>query len=208
MTHFRGLRTELCPNCKKLSPHKTLYVRIDSHRRSKRLRLFRVCTACNALNHVVQPTYNLGLVPPELPSPLVTNIVDALRSGPLDFDGLIQSLRRHSVGIRHVFKSDVAMAMEYLKRLGVVSNQVEDLTERTLAELRSRPSCGRHLGPCPAEANEGIARKSLVSLYVQRRLQAEGGDGSHVGQLRLSQVGVLCVQCEYYRIEMGSITRP
>lgn len=209
MTHSRGLRTELCPDCKKIAPHKTLYVKIESHRRSKWFRLFRVCTGCNALNHVVLPTYKLESVPSELPSPFVMSIVDVLRGGPLDFDGLIQSLRLRRVGVRHIFKPDVAMAMEYLKRHGVVAERVDDLTERILAELRARPSQGKHLGPCPAEAGQRIVRKSLISMYAQHRLEMEASDGGkHVGQLRLSPVGVLCIQCGYHHIDFGSIAGP
>jgi len=52
-----------------------------------------------------------------------------------------------------------------------------------------------------------IVRKSLISLYTHHGLELETGEGGkHVGQLRLSPVGVLCVQCGYHRIALGSIT--
>ena len=153
-------------------------------------------------------TYTLESVAAEPLSPFVGSGVDALRFGPLDFDELIHRLRLHRVGIRHVFKPDVAMAMEYLKKLGVVSEQVDDLTEKTLAELRARPVRGRHLRPCPSEASQGIVRKGLVSLYAQYRLESGDYDGRiRTSRLRFSPAGVLCIYCGYHRVDSKSIAK-
>ncbi len=209
MAKFRGLRTKLCPNCGRIAAHKTLYVKTESGGRSKWFRLFWACTACNALNHVVLPTYKLESVPSELPSPFVTSIVNAMKDGPLNFDELIQSLRRHCEGVRHVFNPDVALAFEYLKRHGIVTEEIDDLTERILAELRARSSESRHLGPCPAEMNQGVVRKSLVSVYSQGWVDFEGGDkGTPARRKRFAPVGALCLQCGYHNIDPRLIAKP
>jgi len=84
---------------------------------------------------------------------------------------------------------------------------MEDLTDRTMAELRNREASSRHLGQCPAEAGRGVVTKGLVSVYAQRRQKVEEGDEpARTGWLRLTPVGVLCVSCGYNHINPVLIT--
>lgn len=209
MPKFLGLRTRLCPNCREITAHKTLYVKTETNSKSRWLRIFWACTGCNALNHVVLPTYRLESVPSELPSPLVTCVVEALKERSQDLDELIQSLRGHCPGVRHVFNSEVVLVLEYLKGRGVVAEQKDDVTERTLAELRARATLSSRLGHCPEEAKRGIVTKCLVSVYAQRRLEEKVGDReTRTSQLKLAPVGVLCIRCGYRSIDPSLIAKP
>ncbi|MDG7024690.1 MAG: hypothetical protein JRN45_09260 [Nitrososphaerota archaeon] len=208
MSKFLGLRTRLCPNCREIVAHKTLYVKTETNGRSRWPRIFWACTRCNTLNHVILPTYRLESVPSELPSPLVTGVVEALRGRPLDFDELIQTLRGHCPGVRHVFNSEVALALEFLERRGIVAEQAEDVTERTLGELRAKSAASSRLGLCPAEAERGSVKKGVVSVYAQHRQVAKASEGNHVGRLKLSPVGVLCIRCGYSRLDPALVAKP
>ena len=148
------------------------------------------------------PVCRLEYVPLELPSPLVACVVEALKQGPKDVDELVRALKGNCPGVRHIFTSEVRLALEYLERLGAASEQPDDRTERTLEELRARRATSSHLGLCPAEAEKGIEAKGLVSVYAQRRQKVNRGDEpTNTGKLRLAPVGVLCVACGYNRID-------
>lgn len=197
-----GLWTRLCPKCQVIEAHRTLYIKTESHGKSKWHRIFWVCTACGSLNHVTMPVCRLEYVPLELPSPLVACVVEALKQGPKDVDELVRALKGNCPGVRHIFTSEVRLALEYLERLGAASEQPDDRTERTLEELRARRATSSHLGLCPAEAEKGIEAKGLVSVYAQRRQKVNRGDEpTNTGKLRLAPVGVLCVACGYNRID-------
>ena len=122
MGNLRGLRTRLCPKCQEITPHRTLYVRSTSNGKRRWFQLFWACAKCGSLNHIVLPAYRLERASSQLPSALAVAVVNALEEGPLDFDELITSLRRrHPAGVRHVFNSEVALAIEFLKGQGVVA---------------------------------------------------------------------------------------
>ena len=198
--------TRLCPNCGKIQQHKTLYVKTELNGKSKWLRIFWACTACNSLNHVVLPIYRLASVPSESPSPLVACVVNALKQGPRSLDQVVQALRGNCPGVRHVFTSEVRLALEYLKGRRIVTEWMEDLTERTIAEVRTKPASSNHLGPCPAEADRGVVMKGLVSVYAQHRQAMGGGDEpTRTGRLRFTPVGVLCISCGYHRIDSALV---
>ncbi len=73
----RGLRTRLCPKCRKVTPHRTLYAKIDTGGRCRWFQLYWICTICQSLNPVVLPCYKLLTAPPSLPSALANNVVEA-----------------------------------------------------------------------------------------------------------------------------------
>jgi hypothetical protein len=207
MTRPRGLNNRLCPKCKAIAPHRTLYVRTTIDGKIKWFRLFWACTGCSSLNHVVVPKYTLASVPPTLPSAFVASIVDTLRGGPLDFDELILRLRKHCAGVRHVFNPDVTLAMEYLKGHGIVTEQIEDLTERNLSEIRARTAGSTRLGFCPVEEGSETRVRSLITMYSQRwpQTNAHGNPASH---REYSAYGVLCLSCLYYRLDVGLTSKP
>jgi len=191
----------LCPTCRMVVAHRTLYARTESEGRTRWLRLFWACTECRRLNHVIVPAYMLQRVPGELPTPLATAVAAALRERPLDFDELVMTLRRGCPGVRHVFNSDVGMVLEYFAGRGIVAGEMEDVTERSLAELRAKTSDSKHLGQCPAETNPGFNGKSLISVYSQRRIEATDGRPVASQQSRFTPAGVLCLRCGYHRID-------
>ncbi|MDG7016370.1 MAG: hypothetical protein JRM82_03240 [Nitrososphaerota archaeon] len=195
MDNVRGLRTRLCPKCGEITPHRTLYAKTESGGRSRWFQLFWACTKCNSLNHVLLPRHRLERASSPLPSALAVAVVKALEERPLDIDELIMSLRQRRVPeVRHVFNSEVAMAIEFLKGRGVVAEETRDCTERVLESLRVRSVGSKHLGACPAESNLGVPRRALVSLYAQRQTGAAHG-------MRLVPAGVLCLHCQYHRID-------
>jgi hypothetical protein len=204
-----GLWTRLCPNCKVIHAHRTLYIKTECHGKSKWYRIFWACTACNSLNHVTLPVYRLEAVPLELPTPLAVCTVKVLKRGPKSLDQLVQALRGNCEGVSHVFTSDVKMVLEYLKGQGEVTEEMDDLTDRTIEELRNRKASSRHLGECPAEAGRGAMTKGLVSVYAQRRQEVEDGDEpKHAGRLKLTPIGLLCVACGYHRIDPTLLANP
>ncbi|MDG6919665.1 MAG: hypothetical protein JRN62_09580, partial [Nitrososphaerota archaeon] len=83
----------------------------------------------------------------------------------------------------HVFKSEVKMALEYLKANGTVAEALRDATEMAFEALR-----GRRLGSCPKDA-----QRTLVTLYVQKRAQDHGH--------RFFPAGAFCLSCEYCRLD-------
>ena len=203
-----GLSTRLCPKCQLREAHRTLYVKTESHDKSRWHRIFWACTKCGSLNHVTLPVYKLEYVPFEPPSPLVACAVETLKQGPKNLDELVQAMKGNCPGVRHVFTTDVWIAMEYLKWRGIVSELPNDLTERLLTELRARQGTSNHLRSCPAEAEKGVKAKRLVSVYAQHRLKAnDGAEPTRTGQLRLTPVGVLCISCGYHRIDTAQMTR-
>ena len=207
MGNVRGLRTRLCPRCEETTPHRTLYARTDSGGRTRWLQLFWACTRCGSMNHVLLPRYTLRSASLDLPSNLSVGIVNALQDGPLDFDELVAGMRRRRVsGVRHVFKADAAMTLEFLKGRGVVAEAASDRTERTLDELRARGEPSR-LRPCPRETTLQVAGGSLISLYSQGLAPADRGiEGQAVRQKQLTAIGVLCLRCSYRQFEQGSLT--
>ncbi|MDG7011588.1 MAG: hypothetical protein JRN11_05975 [Nitrososphaerota archaeon] len=191
MGNLRGLRTRLCPKCQETTPHRTLYVRAKSDGKRRWFQLFWACAKCASLNHIVLPAYRLERASSQLPSALAVAVVNALEEEPLDFDELITSLRRrHPADIRHIFNSEVALAVEFLKGQGIVTEESRDCTEKQLAVLRGRSEESNHLGTCPVEA-----KRALISLYAQRQ------EGT-ARETRLVPVGVLCLRCPYQRINL------
>jgi hypothetical protein len=91
MGNVRGLRTRLCPECKEITPHRTLYTKTESGGRTRWFPLFWACAECDALNHVVLPRYRLESVSSRLPSTLTVTVVGALQEAPLDFQELVSS---------------------------------------------------------------------------------------------------------------------
>ena len=199
-----GLSARLCPKCGLREAHRTLYVKTESGGKSKWLRIFWACTKCGSLNHVILPIYRLEFIPLELPSPLVACTVETLQQRPKSLDEVVQGMKGNCRGVRHVFTREVRMALEYLRRRGIVTEQRDDLTERILAEIRARQVSSNHLKLCPAEAEKGVKKKGLVSVYAQHRLRVNEGDGpTHTGKLRLTPLGVLCVSCGYRRMDLA-----
>jgi len=94
MSAVRGLKNRLCPRCRALTPHRTLYAKTESRGKAKWLQLFWACKACNSLNHVVLSSYRTSSPSPPLPSSLAEAVVGALRDHPLDFEELLGRLRR------------------------------------------------------------------------------------------------------------------
>ncbi len=202
MGGIRGLRTRLCPKCKEMTPHRTLYVKTSAAGRTRWFQLFWACEKCGSLNHIVLPSYTLERASSQLPTALATGIVNVLQEGPLDRDELIVLLRKGQMpGVRHVFNSDVAMVLEFLKGRGVVAEEPSDRTVRVLNALRDRSTESTRLEPCPVEHSQGIERRGLVSLYLQRRAASARG-------MRLTPVGVLCPSCQYCRMEMWRYVSP
>lgn len=178
-----------------MTPHRTLYVKTASGGRARWFQLFWACTKCGSLNHIVLPSYRLEHISSQLPTALATGVVNALQEGPLDLDELIMRLRKRLMpDVRHVFNSDVAMVLEFLKGRGVVAEELRDRTAKVLNALRDRTTESTRLGPCPAELSHGIERRGLASLYAQRRAASSEG-------MRLVPIGVLCPSCQYHRIE-------
>lgn len=203
-----GLSTRLCPKCQLREAHRTLYVKTESHDKSRWHRIFWACTKCGSLNHVTLPVYRLEYVPFEPPSPLIACAVETLKQGPKNLDELVQAMKGNCPGVRHVFTTDVRFALEYLKRRGIVSELPNDLTERLLSELRTKQTTSNHLRPCPAEVEKGVETKGLVSVYAQHRLKAnDGNDPTRTHQLRLAPVGVFCISCGYHRIDTAQVTK-
>jgi hypothetical protein len=185
MGTVRGLKNRLCPRCRALTPHRTLYAKTESGGKAKWLQLFWACEACNSLNHVILSSYGTASPSPPLPSSLAEAVVGALRVHQLDFEELLEGLRREGVkGVPHLFNTDLVMVLEFLKRRGIVAEEVVDRTERTLETLKSAAGRSVHLGACPADRSS-----RLVSLY-SKKLQ------------KLVPVGVFCVSCGYHKIEL------
>lgn len=203
MGNVRGLRTRLCPKCNQLTPHRNLYTKTESGGRTRWLQLFWVCSECDSLNHVLLPRYRLESASAQLPSAMAIGVVTALADGSLDFGELVTALKLRRVPeVRHIFSSDVAMALEYLKGRGVVGEEDGDRTERTLDDLRARLANSGHLRKCPIEEQQGFAIKSLISLYFERWISAAGDD--HRGATktrRMVPVGALCLSCGYTSLD-------
>jgi hypothetical protein len=190
MGNIRGLRTRLCPKCNEITPHRTLYVKT----RKEWLQIFWACAKCNSPNHIILPAYRLGSAASPPPSSLAEGIVNILCAGPLDLDELIMTLRKNRpVGVNHVFNSEVVMALEFLKRHGVVKEESSDRTARVLELLRANPRGTGRLGTCP---REGHHARSLVSIYAQK---SKGTTDA----TRLESAGVLCRNCLFVRLNSG-----
>ena len=108
--------------------------------------------------------------------------------------------------MRHVFKSEAAMTLEFLKGRGVVAEEASDRTERTLEDLRARAAESRQLRPCPAETVRRDGGGSLISLYSQTRtIDNRDPEGQVVRQKMLTAVGVLCLRCSYRQFEQDAL---
>ena len=194
MENARGLRTRLCPGCKEITPHRTLYVKAGWGGRQRWLQVFWACEKCGSLNHIILPSYRLQTVSRPLPSALATGVVKALEEGPLDLDELIMRLRKMQMpGVRHVFNSDVAMVLEFLKGRGVIAEEVRDRSAIVLGVLRDRATESTRAGSCPAEHNES-KREAMVTVYAQKWNAVQGN--------RLVRVGLLCLNCQYHEIQV------
>ena len=182
MGNVRGLKNRLCPRCSALTPHRTLYVRTTVEGKRKWMGLFWACEKCHSLNHVILPSYNMGNASVALPSPLAVAIVRVLEHGPLDFNELVADLRLTQPPLPgHVFKTAVALTIEFLRGRGVVVEWPKDFTEEAFGVLRPR-----RFGVCPLES-----KRTLVSLYVQKK-------GGATGQPRFVSAGVYCTSCGYH----------
>ena len=176
------MKNRLCPRCSALTPHRTLYARTTVEGKRKWMGLLWACEKCHSLNHVILPSYSLGSASVALPSPLAVAIVRALEQGPLDFNELVADLRQTQPPLPgHVFKTAVALTLEFLSGRGVVAERPKDCTEDTLEALRPR-----RFGVCPLES-----KRTLVSLYVQKQ------DGA-ASQPRLVSAGAYCTSCGYH----------
>lgn len=192
MKKVRGLTTRLCPKCGTITPHRTLYVKTESGGKTKWSRVFWACCQCSSLNHIVLPLYALRSVPPTLPSSLSMRVVGALKARPMDTDELLRVLRlQHITGVQRIFDLEVGMVLTYLKSNGTLTEGKIDRTLPTLEALKERAQESKHLGYCPPEEEKGTLKRSLISLYSERRL-------SKASRTRVP-VGVLCVNCGYYR---------
>ena len=194
MGNVRGLRTRPCPNCKEITPHRTIYARAATNDRRRWLQVFWACTKCGSLNHIVLPVYTLERASLPLPSALAAAVVNALNREPLDIDELITSLRqKHDAEVSHVFNSEVGLVLEFLKGRGVVVEEAKDCTEKVLESMRVQTAQSKHLGICPAELSPGLPRRSLISLYAQKQSRVTRG-------MRLVPAGAFCLRCQYHRI--------
>ena len=183
MGNVRGLKNRLCPRCSALTPHRTLYSRVTAEGKRRWTGLFWACEKCHSLNHVVLPVYSLGRLSSPLATPLAVAVVKVLDEGPLDFNQLIARLRRKQPPqTGHIFKTAVAIILEFLKGRGIVMEEQGDRTEDILGALRVR-----RLGICPVES-----KKTLVPLYAQK----QGGAAS---QPRFVSAGAYCMRCGYYQ---------
>ena len=182
MGSVRGLKSRRCPRCSVLTPHRTLYTRMTVEGKRKWMGLFWACEKCQSLNHIVVPAYELGQASTTLPTPLAVAIVRTLEQGPLDFNELVTDLRRTQPPLPgHVFKTAVALTLEFLRGRGVVVERPKDCTEEALEALRRR-----RFGVCPLES-----KRTLVSLYVQK----QGGAAS---QPKLVSSGAYCTSCGFH----------
>jgi hypothetical protein len=183
MGNVRGLKNRPCPICGALTPHRTLYARATVGGKRKWMCLFWACEKCHSLNHVSVPAYDLGRASVTLPSPLAVAIVRTLEQGPLDFNELVAGLRRTQPPLPgHVFKTAVALTLEFLKGRGIVVEKPKDCTEDALETLRQKL-----FGVCPLES-----KRTLASLYAQK----QGGATSHP---RFVSAGVYCTSCGYHQ---------
>jgi hypothetical protein len=141
-------------------------------------------------------------MPAETPSVLVNVVVEVLKAGPMDaFQLLAELRRRRSQAVRHIFDSEVEMAIEYLKSRGAVAEETIDRTALTIQALRARPWKSKHLGSCPAELEGSVVRrKGLVSLYAQKSSTWNQGLGSR--RTQLGPIGTFCLNCQYCDIDL------
>ncbi len=147
------------------------------------------------MNHIVLPCYHLLSASPSLPSSLCTSIVTVVKEGTTDINELLQELRRRrSPEFSHILHSDVLIALTYMKSHGVLAEERVDCTSQTLEALRAPYSKSKRLRVCPVEMKQGVVRKSLVSLYSERRIS---------GTKTRVPVGVLCLHCEYNRVDLS-----
>ena len=189
-----------------MAAHKTLYVKSESGGKSKWLRIFWVCLNCNSPNHVIVQRYRLETKPLSPSAGIVEDITSTLEGAPLDFDELTQSLRRRKNGTGHIFNSDVRMALEYLTAHQIITEEGEDLTDRTIAEILAKSRKANHLRLCPAEASGGVEAQGVVSLYAQRHAGVEGAaPGTQFVKRRFVPVGLYCVRCGYRSIKLSDI---
>jgi hypothetical protein len=183
MGNVRGLKKRLCPRCSTLTPHRTLYVRVTADGKRKWTGLFWACEKCHSLNHVILPSYIFGSASVTLPSPLAVAIVRTLEQGPLDFNELVTGLRRKQPPLPgHVFKTAVALTLEFLRGHGAVVEGPKDCTKEALEALKPR-----RLGVCPVES-----KRTLVSLYAQKQ-------GGATGQPSFVSAGAYCTSCGYHQ---------
>ena len=184
MGSVRGLKNRICPKCGALTPHRTLYARTTTEGKRKWAGLFWACTKCHSLNHIILQVYSLTHQPSNLLPASVGVLIRALGSGPLDHNQLLANLRRNKTpGTSRVFKSEVSMAVEYLKASGIVTQGAIDATDRAFEVLR-----GKRLGPCPKDA-----QRNLVPLYAQKKSPTYG--------TRFVPAGVFCLGCGYHRLD-------
>jgi hypothetical protein len=185
MGNIRGLKSCLCPKCNTLAPHRTFYVRTTIDGKRKWLQLFRGCTRCRSLNHIIVPSYRLRLISTPPPTELAIVAVNALQGGPLDFNELTARLRARRVpGKSHVFRSEVTLTLEFLRDHGMIVEEQMDVTGKALDALRGKP-----LGVCPLEST-----KTLVSLYAQKQARNKS-------RPEFVRAGVFCLSCGHHWVD-------
>lgn len=196
MGNTRGLRTRLCPNCREITPQRTLYVKTRMDGRLKWLQIFWACTKCNSPNRIILPAYRLESPTVTLPSSLAIGIVNTLCAGPLDLDELIMALRKDRPrAVSHIFNSEVLLVLEFLKGHGFVKEEPSDRTARVLKLLRAKPGGRSRLGVCSRKSfHHGAGPKPLASLYVQKSKEA-------TNSTNFESVGVFCRDCLYVRLD-------
>jgi hypothetical protein len=184
-----------------MTHHRTLYVKTETGGRSEWHTIFWGCTECRSLNHVILPRHRLESALSECPSALVVSVAECLKAGPLYASQLLAVLRRRkNQEVRHVFSSDVAMAVQYLKLHNAVTEEMIDRTEQTIMALKARPWKSKHLDPCPDELKQGTVTKGLVSLYSQRLVP--GNRETERRHMQLAPIGILCLHCGYRRVDL------
>ena len=177
-----GLKNRLCPSCRTMATHRTVYARATVEGKRKWFPLFWACMECESLNHLVIQAYSLVRPPSAIHAASNGPLVKALEQGPLDRNQLLAMLRRSkALGPGHVFKSEVTVALEDLTTRGVVAEAPRDVTARVFESLT-----GRRLASCPRDA-----QRTLVRLHIRKKSPDDGA--------RFVPAGVYCLGCGYHR---------
>ena len=109
-----------------------------------------------------------------------------------DAPGMNAAIR---AAVRTALASDVKMYGIYNGYAGLVNNDIKELTHRDVGGVINRG--GTFLGSArlPAFKDEEIRKKGVVNLRKQgiEALVVIGGDGSYMGALKLTDMGINCI---------------